>query len=91
MNTGNTSTDQEHATQMRIYFNYLKHNVASNSMVTVATGIAQKCLTRYKRFFEKQNLLCQVYKKRCEITGRIVWYLTTNPELFRKSNQLELF
>jgi hypothetical protein len=83
MSNRTTPQAESHATQMKIYFEYLKINVASNSMVTDATGIPQKCLTRYKREFEKQNLLRQLYRKRCKITGRFVWYLTTNQNLIK--------
>jgi hypothetical protein len=83
MNNYTTPPNESHATQMKIYFEYLKINVASNTMVTDATGIPQKCLTRYKREFEKQNLLRQLYRKRCKITGRTVWYLTTNQNLIK--------
>ena len=83
MSNRSTQPNQSHKAQMKVYFEYLKTNVASNSMVTDATGIPQKCLTRYKRTFEKQNLLCQMYRKRCKITSRMVWYLTTNQTLFK--------
>lgn len=78
-------------TQIKTIFEYLKENTATASMVTEATGIPQKCICRYKRDLEKQGLLYEVVKKHCKFTGFRAWYLTTNPELFPKSNQLKMF
>lgn len=81
-----------HETQEKIVFDYLLTHVASASMVTDGTGVPQKCVTRYKRKFERMGLLKQVKRDRCKITGRNVWYLTTNKKLFPKySLQLTLF
>jgi hypothetical protein len=72
-------------------FYYLKENTATASMVTEATGVPQKSICRYKRDLEKQGLLYEVVKKHCEFTGFRAWYLTTNIDLFPKSNQLKMF
>lgn len=86
------SKDNRHKTQEKIVFDYLQTHVASASMITNATGVPQKCVTRYKRKFERMGLLKQIKRDRCKITGRIVWYLTTNKKLFPKySLQLTLF
>lgn len=73
--------------QKKTIFEYLKHHTATASMVTNATGIAQKSICRYKRDFEKQGLLYEVEKRFCKLTGFRAWYLTTNPDLFPKSNK----
>lgn len=78
-------------TQLKTIFEYLKENTATASMVTEYTGVPQKSICRYKRDLEKQNLLNEVEKKLCMVTGFRAWYLTTNPDLFPKSNQLTLF
>ena len=75
--------------QTKTVYEYLKHNVATASMVQDATGVEQKNITRYKRELEKCGLLAEVKHDRCEITKNRAWYLTTNPELFPKSNQLK--
>ena len=86
------SKDNTHEAQEKIVFDYLLLHVASASMVTHATGVPQKCITRYKRNYEKDGRLVQIKKDRCQITGRYVWYLTTNKDLFPKiSLQLSLF
>jgi hypothetical protein len=51
-------------------------------MVSFATGIPQKNITRYKRDLEKAGKLFEVEKKLCKQTGFRAWYLTTNPDLF---------
>ncbi len=78
-------------TQLKTIFEYLKENTATASMVTEYTGVPQKSICRYKRDLEKRNLLNEVEKKLCKVTGFRAWYLTTNPDLFPKSNQLTMF
>ena len=67
--------------QQRQYFLYLQNHIATNSMASKATGIAQKNLCRYKREFQKAGQLFEVYKGICELTKFRATYLTTNPEL----------
>jgi hypothetical protein len=73
------------------YFDYLKINVATNSMVADATGIPQKNLTRFKREFEDLGLLHELHKGICNKTKHRATYLTTNPDLIPQSNQLKMF
>ena len=80
-----------HINQKIKYFDYLKTNVATNSMVSDATGIPQKNLTRFKRDFEDAGLLFELYKTICKKTKHRATYLTTNPALFPQSNQLKIF
>ena len=77
--------------QKKTIFEYLKQYTATASMVSEATGVPQKSICRYKRDLEKQGLLYEVEKKLCSLTGFRAWYLTTNSELFPKSNQLKMF
>ena len=65
-------------------FNYLQNTIATASMVSKATGIAQKNICRYKSDLQKRNLLFEVYKRTCKITGYKAWFLTTNKSLYRK-------
>lgn len=78
-------------TQKKAIFEYLKRYTATASMVERATGVPQKSICRYKRDLEKKGLLYEVEKKHCKLTGFRAWYLTTNTELFPKSNQLTMF
>lgn len=86
-----SNSTKANSTQKQIVYIYLQTNTATASMVELATGIPQKSICRYKRKLELQGLLCEVSKKLCLRTGFRACYLTTNPELFPKSNQLQLF
>jgi hypothetical protein len=77
-------------TQLKTIFHYLQNHTATASMVSKATGIPQKCICRYKRDLEQSGLLNEVVKKRCKLTGFKAWYLTTNTNLFLKSNLKKL-
>ena len=84
--------DTKRATQKQTIFQYLQTHMATASMVSDATGIPQKNITRYKRDMELSGILFETEKKRCEKTGFMAWFLTTNPELFSSINkQLTLF
>ncbi|WP_298949373.1 hypothetical protein [uncultured Polaribacter sp.] len=71
-------------TQEKTIFNYLQRHTATNTMVSYATGIAQKNICRAKRNLEKAGLLQETEQKLCKITGHRAWYLTTNKNLFNK-------
>ncbi len=73
---GKTST---RITQIKTIFDFLQHEVATASMVTAATGVPQKCITRYKRDLEKSGRLWEVKRTYCKETGFMAWYLTTDP------------
>lgn len=79
------SKDNDFKAQEKRYFEYLKNHIATNSMVSKALNIPQKNLTRYKRYFEKRGMLKELYRKFCKLTGFRASYLTTNPDLMRKS------
>lgn len=84
LNNLNNAVGKIFASQKRHYYNYLKKHVSTNSMVTAKTGIPQKNLTRFKRQFEKDGLLFEVYKGICQKTKFRATYLTTSFELFQK-------
>ena len=79
-------------TQLETIFHYLKDHVATASMVACATGISQKCITRYKRDLEQAGKLWEVERKTCEETGFKAWYLTTDSQkATTDSSQLNIF
>ena len=78
---------KEFRTQLQIVYNYLYENIATATMVTNATGVPQKNVTRFKRELEKAGLLREVERKLCKSSGFSAWYLTTNPELFPLINE----
>ena len=83
--------DKVSTSQLKTIFNYLQSHTATASMVADATGVPQKSICRYKRDLQKRGLLYEVKKGLCELTKFRAWYLTTNPDLFPRSNQLQLF
>jgi len=85
--------DKNLKAQIKIFFEYLQEHTATASMVSAATGIPQKNITRYKRDLEKAGRLWEVEKKHCKKTGFKAWYITTNPQHkpTHLLNQLNLF
>ena len=83
--------DTDFKSQLKTIFQYLQEHIATASMVSAATGIPQKNITRYKRDLEKAGRLWEIEKKLCKQTGFKAWYLTTNPEQAPFNNQLNLF
>jgi DNA-binding MarR family transcriptional regulator len=69
--------------QKKIVFDYLKRNTATASMVSEATGITQKNVTRYKRILEKEGFLMVLFKSKCKLTGFIASYLTSNVSIIK--------
>ena len=65
-------------TQLHTIFHYLQDHTSTASMISKATGIPQKNITRYKADLEKKGLLKEVAKRKCRLTGFPAWYLTTN-------------
>jgi predicted transcriptional regulator len=82
---------KEIKSQLQTIFQYLQTHNSTASMVTAATGVPQKNITRYKRDLEKAGLLWEIEKKKCKCTGFKAWYLTTNPKNAPFNNQLNLF
>jgi hypothetical protein len=82
---------QERASQAQILFEYLQKHTATASMASEATGLKQKNICRYKRDLEKRNLLWEISKSRCKVTGRRAWYLSTDPSKAPINYQLKLF
>jgi hypothetical protein len=78
--------DMNFKNQEKTIFHYLQNHTATASMVSKETGIPQKNICRYKRDLQQAGLLCEVRKGYCELTKFRAWYLTTNPDLFPKSN-----
>jgi hypothetical protein len=82
--------DNRQFTQLQTIFQYLQGNIATASMVTDATGVPQKCVTRYKRDLEQAGRLWEVTKTNCKKTGFKAWYLTTNPDKAPKNSLIQL-
>ena len=78
-------------TQLKTIFKYLQNHIATASMVSEATGVPHKCLTRYKRDLEQAGRLWEVFKGHCKVTGHLAYFITTNPKFKRDDNQLNMF
>lgn len=85
------SKDAHKTTQLKTIFNYLQNHIATNTMVSNATGVSQKNICRFKRDLEQMGLLVEVKKEYCKATNHLAWYLSTNPKHFPPSNQLKLW
>lgn len=83
--------DSKRQAQIKTIFAFLQNNVATASMIAEATGIPQKCITRYKRDLELSNRLWEVNQGYCQLTGHLAYYLTTDPSKAPNDNQLNLF
>ena len=77
--------------QLKTIFDYLQDHIATASMVSDATGVPQKNITRFKRDLQKAGRLWEIEKNYCKETGFKAWYLTTDPKEAPSCNQLELF
>jgi hypothetical protein len=97
MNTFNPNSKKQHKdkifiSQKKTIFLYLEKNVATASMVSFATGIAHKNITRYKADLQKVGKLWEVKKEVCNHTGYKAWFITCNPEFApNHSKQITLF
>lgn len=60
-------------------------------MVSRRTGIERASICRYCRHMRISGLIAVAKRDRCEITGEIVNYYTTNPALMPIKRQLTLF
>jgi len=73
--------------QVATIFEYWHNHIATASMVSKATGVPHKNITRYKRDLEKAGKLFEIRKAICVHTGFMAWYCTTNKQLAEQSNQ----
>ncbi|HZL11680.1 MAG TPA: hypothetical protein VFC65_16980 [Prolixibacteraceae bacterium] len=70
--------------QLQTIFFYLLNHVATASMVADATGVPQKCITRYKRDLENSEMLWEIEKKDCQKARFKDWYLSMDPAMAPK-------
>jgi hypothetical protein len=79
------------AGQRVTFYQYLQTRIETASMIAEATGIPQKNICRYKRFYEKRGQLAEVRKGKCWVTGYKANFITTNRDYFPKDTQTDLF
>lgn len=74
-------------TQQRKFVNHLMHNTVSCTMASKRLRLPQKNLCRLKAKLSERGLLVVVKLAPCKHTGRMVQYLSTNPEIISKVNK----
>jgi len=83
--------DSTKKAQMRRFFECLKERPKTTAMAADETGIMRANLTRYVATFEKKGIITTVEKKKCEYTGHLAKYYSTDPAYFPDETQPELF
>jgi hypothetical protein len=83
--------DSKYFSQFLRIREYLKENTTSRYMAAVATDIPLQNVCRYVGMLFSDNAIAVIRKDKCAISGEWVEFLSTNPALFPKSNQLSLF
>lgn len=86
-----SNKDNHFINQLTIIDAYFKENVATRYMAEIDTGICRPNICRYVDMLRDQNLIAVVKKDLCKISKYKAEYLTTNPELFPKDNQLKIW
>ena len=83
--------DKGFEAQMKIVFKAFYERPKTMLMVSNETGILRANICRYVAKWRKFNRIESVKTDYCKITKHLADYLTTNPDLFPKSNQLKTF
>ncbi len=83
--------DKQFQAQMEKVFASLYRQPKTMLMVSTETGIFRANICRYVSKWRKRNCVDIVKKDRCQISKHRASYLTTNRQLFPKSNQLKMF
>lgn len=89
--SNSSDKDKKYFSQFLKIREYLKENTASRYMAAVATNIPIQNVCRYVGMLLSDNAIAVIRKDKCAISGEWVEFLTTDPALFPKSNQLSLF
>jgi len=83
--------DTKYLTQYHIVRQFLYQNIASRYMVAIYTGVPIQNVCRYVDMLRKRNTISIVRIDKCQISGEMVEFLSTNPDNFPKENQLFLW
>lgn len=83
--------DKYFQSQASVIFQSFFKSPKTMKMVEVETGIDRANICRRVSELRELKKIAIVETKLCEITKHRAGYLTTNPELFPKDNQLKLF
>ena len=83
--------DKELQAQMVRVYSVLFKEPKTMLMVSIETGILRANICRYIAKWRESKCIDVAKVDRCKITKHEANYYTTNPQLFRKSNQLKMF
>lgn len=85
--TGNTERNQ-----LKKVYSAFKAKPLTMKEADVSTGVMRENICRYVRTLLSEGKIAVRRKRKCKITGYpLVKEYTGNPDLFPKSNQLEMF
>jgi len=76
--------------QKKKLLEYLRTHTCSRWMASEALNLPIQNVTWYARQLEKDGRLWGVRRDKCAISGRIVWFISSNPNL-KDTSQLSLF
>lgn len=74
-------------TQRKTIFLELFKEPMNSKMLHVKTGIPREDICRRKKDLQDENLLYILKMDYCPITGRLVQFLTTNPQTYQRCRQ----
>ena len=74
----------KHSTQRKTIFLELFKEPMNSKMLHMKTGIPREDICRRKRDLEDENLLYVLKQDYCPYTGRLVQFLTTNPQTYQR-------
>lgn len=83
--------DNQYASQLQVVREYFKVKTASRYMVAIETQVPIQNVCRYVDMLKSNNSIALVRKDYCRISGELVEFLSTNPELFPKDSQLKIW
>ena len=83
--------DSKYLSELQRVYESFFEQPKSRLQVAFDVGTFQGNICWHVRELRKCNKIAIAKKAHCKITGRLVEYLTTNPELFSKDRQLNLF
>jgi len=81
---------KKRSAQARRLRDYLRRHTVSRWMAAVAVGMPLQSVCWQVGQLRKANAVAVVKKARCAISGEWVEYITTDPDKFPKSSQLQL-
>ena len=82
---------KEYRTQLLVVYKLLQKHTLTMLQVAERTGILRANICRYVRTLRKAEKIAVVKIDYCPITNHKAGYYTTDPALFPKKSQTELF